>query len=275
MRYEIGLVVLVGVLATVTCSAAEYDVYLLAGQSNMDGRGAGADLKPSQRGPIEGAIIFYRNPPAASDGWQPLDVGFSIPPGYKGKIPSTKFGPEIGFALATLKAQPKTRLALIKGSKGGTSLAKDWQPGTKGQPGTQGPCYRNYLETLAAAKKALAARSDTYTIRGLLWHQGESDAGSNAEVYEKQLIEFIARIRDDVSLPKLPVVIGEVFDNGKRDAVRKAQRAVAEKVAGVAFVSADGTETWDKGTHFDAASQLLLGERFAKACRDLLDKQNR
>jgi len=96
-----------------------------------------------QQRPSKDSLIYYRNPPYASKGWEALAPGFSIPPKHKKGIPSTKFGPEIGFIEAMTKAQPKRKFALIKGSKGGTNLRKDWHPGEKGKPETQGPIYRN------------------------------------------------------------------------------------------------------------------------------------
>jgi len=267
------LTVVVGWLGGPTLQAGtHYDLYLLAGQSNMDGRGKAADLQPGQRKPSATAIIFYRNPPAASDGWQPLAPGYSIAPGYKGTLPSATFGPELGFAEALAAAQKDRPLALIKGSKGGTSLAKDWKPGTKGKPATQGPCYRNFVETVSLACKELERRGDTYTLCGLLWHQGESDAQSSAETYQAEVTELIARLREDLATPDLPVVIGEVYDNGKRDTVRTAEKAAAKAVPHVGFASAEGLQTWDKGTHFDAASQLTLGRRFAEAMVELRKK---
>ena len=247
-------------------AADKCDIYLFAGQSNMDGRGQAADLAEFQRKPSERVVIFYRNLPFTSVGWKPLVPGYSVAPDFKGKaLPSGTFGPEIGFAEAMVKAQPGHRFALIKGSKGGTSLAKDWNPGVKDKPETQGPRYRDFLETIALATKALKDRGSVFSIHGLLWHQGESDHKDTAEVYLARLTKFIARIREDLAMPELPVAVGEVFNDGTRDGVRKAQRDVAASVPHVAFVSADGTTTWDKGTHFDAASQLLLGRRFADA----------
>ena len=251
--------------ASLTLTVRADDVYLLGGQSNMDGRGKAVELTDQQRQPIGGASIFYRNPPACSEKWMPLTPGYSIAPGYKGGLPSPTFGPEIGFAMAMTKARPGTQLALIKGSKGGTSLSKDWNPGVKGQPDTQGPCYRNFLETINMATAQLKQQNRPFVIRGMLWHQGEADASSPSEVYEQRLTALIARIREDLNLPDMPFVIGEVFDNGKRDRVRTAQRAVAEKVRRTGFASAEGTKCWDNGTHFDVPSQLLLGQRFATA----------
>lgn len=250
-------------LADQPAAADKYHLYLLAGQSNMDGRGAAADLSPEQRQPLENAIIYYRNPPHASDGWQPLTPGYSIAPGYKGQLPSPTFGPELGFAHAMLDAQPQTKLALIKGSKGGSSLRKDWKPGDKDDASTQGPRYRAFIETIRAATEALDQAGHAYEIRGLLWHQGESDAQSTTTVYQQQLEQLIVRIREDVGVPDLPVVVGQVVDNGKRDNVRAAIHAVGHSGPRLGFVSDSDTKTWDNGTHFDAASQWLLGQRYA------------
>ncbi len=249
--------------------ADHHDVYLLAGQSNMDGRGQVSDLSEEQKQLTGDAIIFYRSVPRESDGWQTLAPGFSVPPKYKGDLPSPTFGPEIGFARSMLNADPDHKLALIKGSKGGTSLRADWKPGVKGDPKSQGPRYRDFIETIRMATKQLSDRGDQFTIRGLLWHQGESDSKSSTELYQRRLEELIVRIREDVGVPDLPVVVGEVFDNGKRDNVRAAIQAVAAASSTVGLVSSEGTTTWDPGTHFDARSQLLLGERYAVAMSEL------
>ena len=252
-------------LAQSICVAENYDVYLLAGQSNMDGRGLISKLSPEQKKPVEQAILFYRSVLRSSDGWQPLAPGFSVPPRFKRDFPSPTFGPELGFARSILKAQPDRKLALIKGSKGGTNLRVDWKPGVHGDPASQGPRYRDFIETIGMATKQLTKRGDQFTIRGLLWHQGESDSKSSTKVYSRRLKELITRIREDVGIPDLPVVVGEVFDNGKRDNVRAAIQSVAAQSPTVGLVSSQGTKTSDPGTHFDANSQLLLGERYATA----------
>ena len=245
--------------------AAEYDLYLLAGQSNMDGRGQSKDLTAEQREPASHAIIFYRNPPHSSERWKPLTTGYSIAPGYKGKLPSPTFGPEIGFIQAMHKSAPTQKFALIKGSKGGSNLRQDWKPGTKGDPQSQGPLYRNFIETISMARDALQKDGHTATLKGILWHQGESDSKTAADTHTARLTEFIARLREDLNAPDVPFIIGEVFNNGERDKVRAALLKVSETVPRCGFASAAGLTTWDPGTHFDARSQLTLGERFASA----------
>ncbi|WP_345685612.1 sialate O-acetylesterase [Novipirellula caenicola] len=272
MKWKPASIVCLFVLIAATPAwlrAADYDVYLLAGQSNMDGRGQASELTAEQRQPRDHAIIYYRNPPKSSNGWQPLGPGFSIAPKYKGDVPSPTFGPELGFAHEMLKTQPSRRLALIKGSKGGTNLRSDWNPGISGDPETQGPRYRDFVETIQMATKELNQRGDSFTIRGLLWHQGESDSKLTTEAYQERFLQFVHRLRQDIEVPELPVVVGEVFDNGKRDNVRAAIRAIGNRGPGFGLVTSDGTSTWDEGTHFDAASQWLLGQRYAAAMQTI------
>ena len=259
--------VLILLFAAMTLHAGETaDVVLLIGQSNMDGRGKVSELSADQRAPSSTIRLFYRNPPAASDGWVALAPGYSLAPGAKPPVPGATFGAEISFGPALVAELPTLHLALIKASKGGTSLEKDWKPGEAGKADTQGPCYRNLFETLKVALPALGA----HRLRGAVWHQGESDAGLPEGEYLKLLVAFIARLRADLGVANLPFVIGEVYDNGKRNAVRAGQKAVAAAAPHVAFVSCDGLKTWDNGTHFDAAGQLELGRRYAAALAAML-----
>jgi len=70
----------------------------------------------------------------------------------------------------------------------------------------------------------------------------------------------------------LPFVIGEVFDDHKRDVVRAGQKTAAESVSNAAFATSQGLKTAE-GIHFIAASQIELGNRFALAMIKLC-KQN-
>ena len=256
------------VLATVTAARAEhYEVFLVAGQSNGDGRGKASDLtgplakwaKPQDDVPIAYACPKLRGPALGSDGFQPLQSGWSVAPGKNRptKLPSDTFGPEVTFGRGMADHLKGKKVAVIKFAEGGTSLAKDWNPDVKDR------LYPAFLEFTKKSLKELKDQGHTYTIRGMIWHQGESDAGLTADEYQKLLTAFIARVRTDLDVPELPFGVGEVFGNGNRDAVRAAQKATAEKVKGAFFVSADELKTFDGGTHFGAASQVEFGERCA------------
>lgn len=254
--------------------ADHFEVFLIAGQSNCDGRGQASALKgdlAKWAKPQADVLIAYscsklRGPILESGGFKPLQPGWSVAPGKNRpkELPSGTFGPEVSFGRGIADALPGKRVALIKYTEGGTSLAKDWRPDVKDR------LYVAFLAFTNKSLKDLKDRGHTYILRGMIWHQGESDAALTADEYQKLLTTFIARIRADLNAPDLPFGIGEVFDNQKRDAVRAAQKAMASAVKDVFFVSAENLKTSDGGTHFDAASQIELGERFASEMKKAL-----
>jgi iduronate 2-sulfatase len=171
-----------------------------------------------------------------------------------------------------LRSNPDRKIAIIKASKGGTSLRVDWNPGEKDRPETQGQCFRDFCMTYRLATDELKKSEIDFRVCGLLWHQGEADSKASSKLYEQGFYRFVERVRDEIGVPDLPVVVGEVFDNGKRDRVRTALQAIGNSGDLFGLVSADGTSTWDEGTHFDAASQLLLGQRYATAILEIHSK---
>jgi iduronate 2-sulfatase len=258
-------VILLGTAAET--KADHYEVFLVAGQSNGDGRGRAADLTgplAKWAEPQDDVLIAYscstlRGPALDSGGFKPLRPGWSVAPGKNrpATLPSGTFGPEVSFGRGLADRLKGRKVALVKFAEGGTTLARDWKPEVKDR------LYPAFLDFTKKSLKDLKDKGHTHAVRGMVWHQGESDATLTAGEYEKLLAALVGRVRADLEAPDLPFGIGEVFDNGKRDSVRAAQKVTAEKVKGVFFVSADKLNTFDGGTHFDAASQIELGERFA------------
>jgi hypothetical protein len=249
--------------------ASHWDVYLLGGQSNMDGRGGNNHLigvlAPWSQ-PQTNVRIWYANPmnynhpltPNYNTGWRVLEPGFSLPGNFSPKpVPSPCFGPELSFVTSLAAANPSQHLALIKVTQGGTDLNADWKP-------SNGYMYICLTNTARAALEALASEGATCTLRGMIWHQGENDStGSAATNYEANLTELISSLRRDLGVANLPVVVGELATN-KSAVVRQAQFNVAQNLPYVGFASADALQTIDS-THFDSAGVVTLGQRFAAA----------
>jgi iduronate 2-sulfatase len=251
--------------------AASVKVFILAGQSNMDGRGNKAELvgplakwaQPQQDVRIAYSDSTLRGP-YSSGGFKPLEPGYSVPPstrereGATFKLPGSTFGPEVSFGRTIADALPHDRVALIKFSEGGTSLSVDWAPDKSGG------VYEQCLAFIRQSLRTLADGGETVELAGFVWHQGESDFLLPSGKYQTLLTDFIARLQKDLNSPDMPVVIGEVVDNGQRDAVRAGQLATSKAVPETLFVSAAGLTTVDKDTHFDTASQIELGRRMAQ-----------
>jgi len=236
-----------------------YTIYLLAGQSNMDGRGIAQDLTGELAdfaAPDPTVLIRYsagglKRKLRESQGLIPLQPGCGEN--------AAQFGPEIGFGHAMAKAYPQQNLLLIKVSEGGTNLRADWNPDNpKG-------LYPRLMTLGKETCDLLTQHGATYEIAGMAWHQGESDA-KDAEPYAERLAAFIGRIRGDLKLPELPFVVGEICDaNPQYQGVIAAQKKVAGSVPGVGFASSEGLTTSDKNVHFDCRSVVELGRRLAEA----------
>ena len=244
---------LVSVMAVCLLSAnvsAEARIFLLAGQSNMSGAGLYDELKISEKKAPEGVQIWNKNE------WQDLGPGVSANKG--------RFGPELAFGRAMKKAFPEDDIYLIKTASGGTSMHKHWHFDDGG-----GPMLKRFLSNARAALKNLDGSRVKYTIDGMLWMQGESDAaqGMGAE-YEASLKTFIKEIRGEFKERKMPFILGRIlpsFDNpeGNGPLVRAAQESVAEELKHVAWFDTDDFDLINKG-HYNHKGQIELGETFAK-----------
>lgn len=231
-------------------------VYLLAGQSNMDGVGLVTGLPPSMQVASPDIPIFWSGRWA----WQGL-----APSSYMGV---QYFGPEVTFGHRLLELDPEQPLALIKHAWGGTNLAQCWYPGESGSDPAMGDCYSDFMATVDTALSGLEERETPYRIAGMAWMQGESDATYEpwAESYELNLKQLIARVREDVQEPKMPLVMGRIDCSvhcSHRETVREAQDAVAASDLAVDVVETEDLPQVADGLHFDASGMRTLGERFA------------
>ncbi len=238
-----------------------YAIYLLAGQSNMDGRGKANDLTGDLAGyaaPHDQVLIRYSSGGhhrrlRESEGLIVLQPGCNEQPG--------QFGPELGFGHTMAAARPDQRLIFIKVSEGGTNLREDWNPDHANS------LYQRLVGIVGETRDLLAEHDATFEIAGMIWHQGESDsADPHVAQYADRLTGFVGRIRADLELPDLPFVIGELCaDNPRYETVIAAQKEVAASVPGVGFASSAGLTTHDEDVHFDFGSLIELGRRFAHA----------
>jgi alpha-galactosidase len=275
-------------------------VFLLAGQSNMEGHGfIRADPK---RNGGKGSLEFLTRDPATAgrfrhlldaggkwavrdDVWiHYLDRKGRLTAGYG--VNEDRIGPELGFGhvVGAAFAEP---VLLIKLAWGGKSLAVDFRP-----PGSGGAVGPYYNEVVQRSKAVLANLKDEfpelagrgYELAGFGWHQGWNDRindAYNAE-YEKNLANFIRDIRKDLGEKNLPFVIAETGMSGRNEShpralsLMKAQAAVAkydEFKGNVAFV---GTrDFWreavdsptGQGYHWNtnAETYTLIGEAMGVA----------
>ncbi len=215
------------------------DVYLLIGQSNMAGR---APIPADAQGPLDRCVLLNDR-----DVWEPATNPLNRYSTIRKDLKMQKLGPGWGFARALLETDPKARVGLVVNAKGGSRI-EEWRKGEK-----------FFDEAVRRAKAAAKAG----TLRGIVWHQGESNA-KDADYLDK-LKQLVLDLRAALGQPALPFVAGQVAGESPVNA-RLAQ--LPGTAPGTACVSAEGLKTIDN-VHFDAAGQLELGRRYAEAMRKL------
>ena len=221
---------------------------MLAGQSNMSGRGT------TQEGdnPIGDRIWTITGSNGREASVHPIHptLGTGTP----------DFGLGGQFALDML-AGTYQQIILVPRAAGGSS-AGDWQKGDAAG------WYDNAINDV----QNLYLGGD---VTAVLWHQGETDAldEDDANAYQGRLEQMISDMRSDLGLPNLPFVVGELVPSITRDyadTVNSALSSVASGDSKVALVSSEGTTDVGDDLHFDRDSLITLGSRYATALKGIL-----
>jgi peptidoglycan/xylan/chitin deacetylase (PgdA/CDA1 family) len=232
---------------TVT-SSKSMEVYLLIGQSNMAGRGS----LDEQSHLTSGAILMLDK----ANEW----VAAKDPMHFD--KPSAGVGPGISFAQAMLQDKNNTQIGLIPCAWGGSPI-KAWQPGAK--------YFENFPYDEAVKRAKIAMQKGV--LKGILWHQGESDNDpKRALVYLEKLKTLIGNLRRDLNAPNLPFVAGEIGYFNKENNINEIINKLPAEIENTAVVSAMNLTDRGDHLHFDTASARELGNRYAAAMKKLDQK---
>jgi hypothetical protein len=210
-------------------STPKVRVFVLAGQSNMQGYGLVEDNENdpgslinviqndtdgewSEIGGVnnwntlEGVLLY------AGDG----DIKTNVTVGQG--VGSNYIGPELMFA-HQLDAYYDDPVLIIKTAIGGTNLAVNWRPPSAG--GETGELYNQMIQTIQNVTQNLGTEfpdigTTDFEISGFSWFQGWSDAGdeSHRNEYESNLTHLIHDVRSDLNILNLPVIIANSGHGG-------------------------------------------------------------
>ena len=235
-------------------------VFLAAGQSNMSGRGlpvGGAEDATDPRIFQYGAKV--RKFRAAT---VPLDMHDT----------ATGLSPATTMAREYLKTQPQNVGVLIipaaHGQTGFTSAPDKltWTVGAATAPkyDLAASAVKQSLEGIAAARAA----GYIVELKGVLWHQGESNSSMSTARYSAKLDQLIAFFRARLAAPRLPFVIGLMSPEGiaavpGRNNVDRSQQETPARVpyTGLAWSKAGGAYLGDF-THFSRSGIEYLGSSY-------------
>lgn len=226
----------------------KFHLYILAGQSNMAGRG---QVEPQDTEPHPRVFVLDRN-----GQWQP-----AVEPLHFDKPGMAGVGPGLAFGKAMAEQKPDVKIGLIPCAAGGSAISA-WTPGSYHEQTKSYP----YDDTI---RRARIART-TGVIKGILWHQGESDSTPDrAQVYLAKLITLIEDFRWDLGDGNLPFVVGQLGDfvvaeNPNAEIINNILRRLPQTVPNTACADAADLTPKSDNIHFDAESARTLGRRYAQ-----------
>lgn len=232
-----------------------FHLYLLAGQSNMAGRGV-----PTEEDKTAHRRVFVLN---QENRWT-----LATDPLHFDKPKIVGVGPGLTFGKTMADADPNVMIGLIPCAVGGSPISA-WKPEAFYDATGVHP-YDDAMKRCRIAKRR-------GVFKGVLWHQGESDSNAmDGPLYTKRLTELITRLRRDLGKPDLLFVAGtpaDAFIERKPDAhpVIEAIKAVANADENVLWVSAAGLACKSDLVHFNTEGARELGRRYAQA---VMMKQN-
>lgn len=220
-------------------------VFVMAGQSNMAGRGLvePEDTIPSER------ILTINSHGEIIIAKEPLHF-------YEPELTGLDCG--MSFARTILKNAPSdVSVLMLPVGVGGSSISQ-WLGDS---------LYRN-VKLLTNFREKVAIGQNYGQLKAILWHQGESDANSrDIPLYSERLARLTGIFRDIAGDKTLPVFLGELgsysadAENWEGINLQIRNYSATDPLSAVIKTS-DLKEKGDR-IHFNSQSQRKMGRRFA------------
>lgn len=225
-------------------------IYILAGQSNMAGRG----LIEAMDTVSHPGIFFLDSTDHWALGREPLHY---YEPARTGLDCGMSFAKEM-----LLLNQDSIRVGLVPCAVGGSS-AEQW---------LYDSLYRGVSLFSNFERKVNVAKSSG-EIKGILWHQGESNANAKAlESYSMVLDSLFFKMRQTCGNPELPIIMGELARflswneyHGYHVPVNELLLKKTRESPNLWLVSSEGLTSKGDSVHFNSVSLRDLGRRYARA----------
>ena len=242
------------------------DVWLLGGQSNMQGCGYFSKPRPASDPQVR-AFFMDDRWGAAKDPihnmWECVDqVHVDLSGGVRPQKPAPDWGacpgPSFGNEMCRLTGVPQ---GLIACSHGGTSMTQ-WDPLLRKEGGKS--LYGAMVRRL---------RKNGGRAAGLVWYQGEGEANPvDAGVYTGRMKKFAASLRRDSGDSGLPIVIVQIARvigwgsdaAGPWNSIQDQQGRLPQVIRNLEVVPAIDLPL-DDIIHISGAGQQVLGVRLAQA----------
>lgn len=174
----------------------------------------------------------------------------------------TMTGLDIGmsFAEEMIKKTPDSiSILLIPTAVGGSSI-EQWIGNKK---------HRN-VKLLDNFKNKIELAKNIGEIKGILWHQGESNANNKSSIknYDKNLTTLFSKFRQFTENKQLPIIIGQLgnYSNNKENWEKLNNKIINYSKIDTNVKIVKTSNLTDRGDklHFNSKSIRLLGKRYAE-----------
>ncbi len=237
----------------------DFDIYLMIGQSNMAGRGELEEKDTTET--IEGVYLLDSN-------GQPVEAKapFNKYSTIRKELSLQGYSPANKFS-ELMHSRSGRKVLIVSNARGGSSI-DHWMPGDK---------HEFLNEAIRRTRQAM----NYGKLKGIAWHQGETNIQNGIAGYVEKFQTMITALRDSLGQKDLPVVIGQVgqWRWAPAEDIRAFNDSVvpliAEKVSNCNYVVSDDLsrryKDKERDPHFGRKAQMELGRRYADAMTELVD----
>jgi len=232
-----------------TANLPELDIFLAFGQSNMAGR---APIIPAVAGALDNVKLL-----AVDDNWVDASHPMNLYSTIRKAASMQRVGPSYSFAKA-MAHHTGNPIGMVVNARGGEAI-QTFMPG--------GQYYEANIARIHQAKPF-------GTIKGIIWHQGESNNGDN--LYSQRLDTLVTTYREEIG-DTVFFVAGELGDWNPEEGSTPKYRLFNERIPGMIeiveyadYVVNIGLTHIGDYSHFDLPSQILLGQRYAQKMLDVV-----
>lgn len=216
---------------------AAFHIFVLMGQSNMAGTSTPV---PMEYVDPASDVLVLRKDLVWRQASTPLDQAHG-----------GAFSLGQSFARHYAVLHPGVKVGLIQCARGGRGI-KELAKGGKDRDGS--PNYDDSMKKIQAAMQR-------GTLKGMLWHQGETDAGDAG--YVAKLAALVADLRADTGIADLPVIAGQLGQYATwTGAFNGRITAAAKDIPRCAVASSDGLLDLGDKVHFSGFASEVLGARY-------------
>lgn len=235
-------------------------IFIMAGQSNMAGRGI---VEPQDTLPNPRILTVNMN-----NEWviakEPLHL-------YQPKLTGLDSG--VSFARELLKnVRDSITIGLVPCAVGGSPI-QAWY----------GDSVFNGVQLFSNFKQKAGMAMKFGTIKGILWHQGESDAFPEKIPFYKQKLEIVlTRMREFLEDGSLPIIVGKLGSYTRPEKrkenwekINKIILTVANDLNNYYVVPTNDLTCNPDYIHFNTKSQRILGKRYADKFVAIYNKESK